>query len=407
MTNQASRSKRIFLVLGILVLGGLLFAFVTHSQNTISSERSNPASVIGLETNIAVDISRGEPEPLTPIDPSLHYPNRVVMHLKTPVPVRAVYMSSWVASGGKMRSDMIRLIDETELNAVVIDIKDATGKVAFLTDDELVNNTGSPENRIRDIAPLIDSLHEKGIYVIGRISVFQDPYLTAKYPDWAIRRKSDGEIWKDKKGLSFLDVTNEEVTDYIVALARESYRIGFDEINFDYIRFPSDGDVADIAYPLTEYPTRADALEGFFKRLHAGVADSGMVTSADLFGMVTTNTDDLGIGQVLERALPYFDYIAPMVYPSHYPKNFIGLPNPAAEPYKVIKYAMDSAATRTEATGYSKSKMRPWLQDFNMGATYTADMVKAQMQATYDAGLDSWMMWDPANTYTSGAYQAE
>ncbi len=405
MMNQASRSKQIFITITVLVIGGLFFAFIAYSKNTISSDRAeHTASLPTSETNPKIDSLVGEPIPLTPTDPSIHYPNRDVEHLATPVPLRAVYMSSWVASGGNMKSSIIKLIDETELNAVVIDIKDATGKVAFLTDDEAVNATGSPENRIRDIASLIDSLHARDIYVIGRIAVFQDPYLTEKFPNWAIRKKSDGTIWKDRKGLSFLDVTNKEVAEYIIALARESHRIGFDEINFDYIRFPSDGDIADISYPLAEYPTRADALEGFFKHLHTGIEDSGMITSADLFGLVTSTTDDMGIGQVLERALSYFDYIAPMVYPSHYPKNFIGLPNPATEPYKVIKYAMDSGVARIEAAGFSKTKLRPWLQDFNMGATYTADMIRAQMKATYDAGLDSWMMWDPANTYTVGAY---
>ncbi|MBP9821766.1 MAG: putative glycoside hydrolase [Candidatus Pacebacteria bacterium] len=407
MMNQDSQSKKTLFIITTIVIIGLFFALIAYSKNTISSDDvKKDTQEKASEENIEISTRGGVPVAI-PVDPSIHYPNRNVEHIETPVPVRAVYMSNWVASGGKMKSDIIKLIDDTEVNAVVIDIKDATGKVAFLTDDETVNDTGSPENRVRDIAQLIDTLHEKNIYVIGRIAVFQDPYLAAKYPEWAIHRKSDGEVWKDKKGLSFLDVTNEEVGNYIIALARESHRIGFDEINFDYIRFPSDGDIANISYPLTKYPTRADALEDFFKRLHIGIEDSGMVTSADLFGLVTSTTDDMGIGQVLERTLPYFDYIAPMVYPSHYPKNFIGLANPATEPYKVIKYAMDSGVTRIEAAGFSKTKLRPWLQDFNMGATYTADMVRAQMQATYDAGLDSWMMWDPANTYTNGAYLAQ
>ncbi|MEK9201846.1 MAG: putative glycoside hydrolase, partial [Patescibacteria group bacterium] len=134
------------------------------------------------------------------------------------------------------------------------------------------------------------------------------------------------------------------------------------------------------------------------------LAGTGVVISADLFGMTTTNTDDLNIGQVLERTLPYFDYIAPMVYPSHYPKTFLGFSNPAEKPYEVIKYSLDSAVTRASTT---PQKIRPWLQDFDLGAVYTKEMVRAQIQATYDAGLTSWMLWDAANTYTRGALLPE
>jgi hypothetical protein len=123
--------------------------------------------------------------------------------------------------------------------------------------------------------------------------------------------------------------------------------------------------------------------------------------------MVTTNTDDLGIGQVLERALPYFDYIAPMVYPSHYPATFLGYKNPAEHPYEVIEYAMGSAVKRLNTASTTPLKLRPWIQDFNLGATYDAEKVRAQIKATYDVGLTSWMLWDPKNQYTRGALLPE
>jgi hypothetical protein len=156
----------------------------------------------------------------------------------------------------------------------------------------------------------------------------------------------------------------------------------------------------------------------FFSYLKENIDDTGLVTSADLFGMTTTIEDDMGIGQVLERALPYFDYISPMVYPSHYPKTWQGFPNPAEHPYEVIKIAMDGGVARerahniaignfsfdeTGATTTPRSKMRPWLQDFDLGATYDATKVRAQMQAAYDVGLTSWMLWSAANSYTREA----
>lgn len=330
-----------------------------------------------------------------------------VPHVATPKAVKAIYMSSWVGSTTAKRAELIRLIKETELNAVVLDIKDATGRVSFLVDEPIVANTGSPVNRIRDLDVLIKELHDNDIYVIGRISVFQDPYLTEKYPTWAIHKKSDGAIWKDKKGLSFLSPTSKDVWNYTVALAKVSYARGFDEINFDYIRFPSDGNVQDIAYPNDVTKTRADFIEDFYAFLGTEMRAAKIPLSADLFGMVTTSVDDLGIGQVLERALPHFDYIAPMVYPSHYPKNFIGITNPAAEPYKVIKYAMTEGVRRAQVLGYGPEKFRPWIQDFNLGATYTADMVRAQIRASEELGITSWMVWDPGNSYTEAAYKKE
>ena len=137
------------------------------------------------------------------------------------------------------------------------------------------------------------------------------------------------------------------------------------------------------------------------------IRQKGIPISADLFGMVTTNTDDLNIGQVLENTLPYVDFVAPMVYPSHFPPTWNGLKNPAANPYDVIHYSMNKAVERAKAMGEDPLKLRPWLQDFNMGATYTKEMVRSQIQATYDVGLTSWMMWDPSNTYTEGSLLSE
>jgi hypothetical protein len=334
----------------------------------------------------------------------------VVTHVPTPPAVKGVYMTSWVAGTSNLRKDIVKLIDDTEINSVVIDIKDYSGKIAIPIEDPDVTKFGGIEERIPDIKEFIGILHDKGIYVIGRVTVFQDPHLTKVRPDLAIKKKSDGSVWKDRKGISYLDPGFQEVWDYHIAIARASYELGFDEINFDYIRFPSDGDMRDIFFPKSENEVigelgkgKADVIERFFAYLSRNLKGSGIVTSADIFGMTTTNYDDLNIGQVLERTLPHFDYVAPMVYPSHYPPTFIGLANPAEHPYEVIKYSMDKAVGRALAASSTKEKLRPWLQDFNLGADYTAELVRAQITATYDSGLDSFMIWDPANTYTKGA----
>lgn len=332
----------------------------------------------------------------------------VASHIETPSAVKAVYISSWVAGSPSFRDAIIKLIDETELNAVVIDIKDSTGRISFGVDDLLVSRYGSSENRIANIHALVEMLHKKNIYIIGRISVFQDPYMTKIKPEWAITKKSDGTVWKDRKGLSFLDPANKNVHDYIIALAHESYRYGFDEINFDYIRYPSDGNLKDINYHLVDGKTRADNIESFFKYLNKEMKKNNNIPmSADVFGLTTEVSDDMGIGQVWEKTFPYFDYLSPMIYPSHYPPGHAGFKNPAAYPYEVIKRALEGAIAKTNAMGGDIQKIRPWLQDFDMGATYTKELVRAQIKATYDVKLTSWMLWDPRNKYTREALLLE
>src|SRR3989338_2630964 len=166
----------------------------------------------------------------------------------------------------------------------------------------------------------------------------------------------------------------------------------------------------DIYYPWSEERLIADpklgkahVLKEFFAHLHEALADTGAVLSADLFGMVTTNTDDLNIGQVLEFAEPYFNFIAPMVYPSHYPKGFNGYQNVNAYPYEIVKFSLDRASIRLESASSTRDKLRPWLQDFNYPVPYTAEMVRTQIQETYDAGIESWMLWSPSNKYTRSA----
>ena len=345
-----------------------------------------------------------------------------VKHLKTPEPMYAIYMSQCVVGTPSFRDDLVELIDTTDLNAVVIDVKDYSGTIGFRAVDTELAGASLETCGAADMKDFLEQLHDKGIYAIARITVFQDPFYTKLHPERAVQSISrPGEPWKDHKGLSFVDVSSREYWDYIVRLSKETYAIGFDELNYDYVRYPSDGPMMDAKFV---NPNKSEALEMFFAYLHQEVMPTGVVMSADLFGYVTVLTDDLGIGQQLERALPYFDYIAPMVYPSHYNKGFAGLQNPNSDPYKVVYKSMSEAERRTVATtttvfhfdavpiastspqiyrkeSFSKLKMRPWLQDFDYGKEYTPEDIRAQIQATYDAGLTSWYFWDPANKYDS------
>ena len=335
-------------------------------------------------------------------------------HIQTPKSVKAIYMTACAASTPSFRNRLVELVDETEINSIVLNIKDETGKIAFDVDNPLlldaVANLEKGECKIQDIKKLIEDWHNKGIYVIGRLPVFQDLFLTKKRPDLAVKRMSDGGVWKDRKGIRWLDAGSKDVWKHIVLIGKESYNLGFDELNFDYIRFPSDGNMKDIYYPFSEDRVVADSdlgkakvLKDFFAYIDNAFSDTEVILSADLFGMVTTNSDDLNIGQILEYAAPYFDYIAPMVYPSHYPAHFNGWANPNNHVYDVVNFSMNSAVEKLIKASTTPLKLRPWLQDFDYGGNYGIPEVKAQIQATYDAGLTSWMLWSASNRYTRGA----
>lgn len=369
----------------------------------------------------AVSFTRAEKIDTTPPPPQIE-------HVALPEKVRAVYMSQCASASAELQQSLLALADETEINAIVVDVKDYTGTVSFPSQTAIHGGKGCTTSDFRE---LVKEMHRRGIYVIARITVFQDPLYTATYPEYAVKKKSDDTTWHDYKGLAFVDVGARPFWDYIIDIARETHALGVDELNFDYIRYPSDGPMRDVAYTHSS-GEHQENLERFFAYLSQQVRveeDGHMpVISADLFGMVTTNYDDLNIGQVLERALPYFDFIAPMVYPSHYPSNFHGYPNPNKEVYGVVNYSMSEAVKRAAATSsvthwfggakvptttpqlytkkpYPADVLRPWLQDFDYGGDYGPKEVRDQIQAAYDAGLDSWMLWSPSNRYTKAALE--
>lgn len=383
MINKFFHSGKIyisFLVLAFFI--AVIFYFVTPRFFPITFDF---ASIINASSTKALD----------------------VYHIKTPNSVKAIYMTSCVSATPKLREVLLDIAKSTEINSIVIDIKDFTGTITFNPDGEKFRGNGGRGCKSKDLKEFIHTLHENGIYVIGRISVFQDHFLVDKKPELAVKRKSNGEIWKDHKGISWFDAGSKEIWDYVIDLAKESYTLGFDEINFDYIRFPSDGNMDDIYYPFSNGKVKSEVIKEFFSYLKENLKVVGMPISADVFGMTTTNYNDLNIGQILEHALENFDYIAPMVYPSHYPPGFLNFPNPAEKPYEVIKYSMDIAFTRAVIASSSPNKLRPWLQDFNLGSNYDAEKIRMQIQATYDSGLNSWMLWNASNRYTASALLEE
>ena len=391
----------------ILIFSGMgLFLFFTSNNNLSLSDIPKTASQEDVVAEKKIPKIEKPIDPKADIEPQKKLEN-------PPKVIKAIYSTAWSASSAKKIDYFINLIKTTEINAIVVDIKDYTGNLSYKNDIELVNKYGAVEIKILKPNALIKKFHDEGIYVIARMAVFQDPALVKARPDLALQSISKNTVWKDYKGISWVDTSSKEVWDYNITIAKDALSRGFDEINFDYIRFASDGNMADIRYPFynSKLQTKRQVMHSFFKYLRESLPNAKM--SADLFGYTTLLQDDLGIGQNIDDAMPYFDYIAPMVYPSHYNKGFNGHTNPAEFPYDVVYTSMLKAEQRLNAFNEStttikivESKFRPWLQDFDLGADYDATKVRAQIQATYDAASTTevgWMLWAPTNIYTKGA----
>lgn len=420
MKLRKSQVKKYALILSGLVLVGLISFFWLNKKYTQPVEIKNLSNLI----DVAVSNLNGDIEPQKPL-------------ASPPKIIKAAYATGWSAGSSKKVLKLIDLLNSTELNALVVDVKDYTGTISYITNSSLVKKYNAEEKRIPKINTLIKQLHDEGIYVIGRIVIFEDQKLATARPDLALHSKKTGELWATAKGAHWLDPFSREVWDYNIGIAEDALSHGFDEINFDYIRFASDGDLTDIVYPFySNKILKKEVIRSFFSYLREKLGEAKL--SADLFGMATTNNDDLGIGQYLENALPYFDAISPMVYPSHYITGFLNFKNPAKAPYEVVRYSMDQAVLRmqkyqdirvaaivqqaaasvqAQANMTAKNiavplpiraKLRPWLQDFNLGATYGPVEVGAQIKAVDDADLDQkfsegWMLWNSSNVYTKNA----
>lgn len=426
--------------ISILVVAGAITAlnFFPVPFLEVSYERHSVSEVTIADETQTVD------EIVVPADT-----RPVVNHVPLPEQVKNIYMTSCVAGTPSFRQQLVKLVQETEINSIIIDIKDYSGTISFPPEHDSWKPAWQDARcGTSDMRELIQMLHDNHIYVIGRITVFQDPFYAPKHPELAVLKSDQQTVWRDHKGLSFIDVASKPYWDHIIELSIDSYNLGFDELNFDYVRYPSDGNMQDIYFPQSvagEYGMDRQAnLEAFFSYLHDALHDESRFASyrhentgressipwmsADLFGMTTTNFDDLSIGQVQDRAAPYFDFIAPMVYPSHYPNSFLGLGNPNDHPYEVVHHAMKTGVARmTSSTTpmqgfkherigtstpavytkpvYGPEKFRTWIQDFDYGGDYDAVDVRAQIQASYDAGVMSWMIWAPSNIYTKAALQ--
>lgn len=363
-----------------------------EDQGVTSGEEPSEDEETGTEMGSGEDVSD-----IQPLEGSSRFPR--------PEHIRGIYLNAWTAGSPGRRGHLIELARRTELNAFVIDIKDATGYLSHASRVPLAREVGATnEIRIRDLQGLLNQLEEAGIYPIARIVVAKDPLLSEGRPDLAIQDSAGGP-WLDQKDVKWLNFHNPEVWDYHLDIAEEVAEAGFPEIQWDYVRFPDapEAFLSRAVFPGSNGRTRANAVREFLGYTRKSLRAKGVALTADVFGVTTSYRTDVGIGQLWESFIDQVDVALPMVYPSHYFSRSYGYDTPNAYPYEIVRQALRDALRRS-ALVEGAGATRPWLQDFSLGEPlYGSPEVRAQIQATYDAGIQEWILWNPGSRYTEAA----
>lgn len=323
-----------------------------------------------------------------------------------PTCIHGIHLTSWYTGTKKGRARFEKLLAETEINTVVIDIKESEGDVYIPG----VKLDGKPNyvNAVPDLKDYIKYLKERGIYVIARQTIFHDNKLARVKPEWAIHSSSPlakakekgyrSDVWVDKKGSGWADAYNPEVWKYNIEIAEAAADMGFQEVQYDYVRFPSDGPTKLCVYskPHTS-ATAVKALADFLERTHERLKARGVGLSIDVFGLVGSSSGDLGIGQKLDQLIQHVDAVSPMMYPSHYYPGEFGIKEPNASPYETIYRSIKDTK---RVIGTRPVELRPWLQDFSLGIKYDGKHIRDQIDAAADHGIYEWILWNPACRYT-------
>lgn len=320
--------------------------------------------------------------------------------------VRGIYVTGPMAGSSAM-DNLIALVDETELNAMVIDVKNDDGNITYRMDLDSAKDMEACINYIPDMEGLMAKLKEHHIYTIARVVCFKDPYLAAGKPELALK-KPDGTPVTDANGLAFVNPYREETWEYIVDVAVAAFELGFDEIQFDYVRFPigADAEAADYGVDLNAY-TKEQAITGFLSYAEGRFEEEGIVFGADVFGtIIGSETDVERVGQNYKTIGGIVDVLSPMVYPSHYANGVFGLDVPDANPYETVLGALQGSGKELEEVAEEdRAVVRPWLQSFTATwvpghIPYEGEEIRQQIQAVYDAGYEEWILWNASNRYS-------
>ena len=329
------------------------------------------------------------------------------------VQAKGIYVSS--VSINKKLDEALKLVDETELNAMVIDIKSDSGYITYRMDYDVAKEIGACSDTIGNIGSMVKKLKEHNVYLIARVVTLKDPILAEKKPELALYN-NDGTLFRDRSGLAWVNPYEDAVWDYLIEVCKQCVAVGFDEVNLDYIRFSTDKGMANVNFgPEAEKRTRIEVITDGIKRICEEIKPLGAFVSCDVYGAIMTSSVDARIvGQSYFQMAQYLDYICPMVYPSHYADGYYNLDYPDCHPYELVYQALMASQKvlyMIDDTG-NKAEVRPWLQDFTANwlrhyLNYGKAEVRGQIQAVYDAGYKDWLLWNAGVNYTKDALLQE
>jgi hypothetical protein len=322
----------------------------------------------------------------------------------TPAPIKALYVNAWAFGGSKL-SSLVTLADSTEINAFVIDVKDDTGCLLYPSDVKVAQDIGATKCvRTKDVKSRLDTLRAHDIYTIARIVVAKDPLLAERKTAWSVQNRDGSGLWRDRINIAWVDAYNDSVWIYAAQLADEAVHLGFNEVQFDYVRFPDEPKEAmaqAIFAARKPGETQRAGVQAGIAILANRLQPLGVPITFDIFGLTSSATGDLGIGQVWEDFITVADVVLPMVYPSHYYRGSYGLAWPNGEPYRVVRYALSEAIERSRP--YAKAAtIRPYLQAFTLGRRkprYTPHEIREQIRAAEELGIETWVLWNPRSVY--------
>ena len=394
--------KKLFLipVLFFLLLAGMAAGFFS---NRYAKEKKNPAAEQAPVENIIKGSQTGVKLCLEQKD--LRDAEEASRFLTQRPEVRGIYITGPMA-GSASFDNLLALVDETELNAMVVDVKNDQGELTFKMDLKEALDMGACVGYIQDMPSFMAKLKEHGIYTIARIPCFKDPILASGMPELALTRP-DGTPVTDANGLAWVNPYKRGVWEYLVKIAKQAGELGFDEIQFDYVRFPigADADAADYGPEAAEY-TGQQAICGFLAYAAEELHKERLIVSADVFGtIIGSKTDVETVGQDYGKIASIVDVVSPMVYPSHYADGVFGLKVPDAQPYPAVLAAMQDSVVELEGVPEgTRAAVRPWLQAFtavwvNGHIPYEGEQIREQIQAVYDAGYTEWLLWNASNRY--------
>jgi hypothetical protein len=377
--RRQRRRRRLRRLVLLAVLVAIALALAVAMRAARAGDEETAAEPAAATKPVA---AAAKPKPVNPLAPR-----------PAPQEIRGVHVTMALASIPGKLQEYLRI---PGLNTVQLDIKDENGEVGFVPSAvPFASRIGAARRyyKPRDAAMLA---RRHGVYLVGRIVCFEDPVLSAARVDLAVQR-TDGSRWVNHAGLGWADPYNRDVWEYLGDLAVASAKLGFDEIQLDYVRFPTDGDVDAIRYPSQTATPMGWNIAEFVHYVRKRLEPTGARLSADVFGLSATR--DLGIGQIPRRIARHLDAIYPMVYPSHYGPGEYGLDDPNGSPGPTV--AASLADFNRELRGL-ETQVIPWLQDFSYGRTYTAAEVKEQIDAAAAAGAGGFLLWNAAGVYTDG-----